>query len=228
MTKEELVKKAYEINSDDEKSLLISSFSDKQDAFIVAVICAWVSNDIYPNSEYYMAKHIVNEIMCGKPKKYIDNYTYLDNVDPRIRENKNLSMFNILTLKNFDNLCLSLKIKREVQTTKLKFAHEIFFDFFGSGCGFPTIRTNSTFYRYNLLLYWLTYKLHIQEYTFKPTTKIILPCNDRILDNAYKLKVFRKKMRHNTLSALKLTQIAKNWFGEEYYKMFELLQFYNA
>lgn len=228
MTKEELVKKAYEVNSDDEKSLFISSFSDKQDAFIVAVICAWVSNGIYPDCECYMAKHIVNEIMQGKPTQYIQNYKYLDNIGEKIRQEKNFSIYNILTLKNFDNLCLSLKSPRQAPRRKLKFAHEIFCGIFEKGCGFPTIQSNGTFYRYNLLLYWLTYKFHLQEYKFKPTTKFIIPCNDIILENAYKLGIFRKRMRQSTRSALKLTQIAKEWFGEDYYKMFELLQFYDA
>lgn len=221
---------ANEVNGDTAMSLFISSFDSDDDKFVVCVICAWLSNG-YDN-EMYMAQHIVNDIMCGKPSEYVKKYTCFDNISKPV--DKNSSFFCLLTYKNFDNLCLSLRRIFElggisfVQETLNKkrrrrmYAHNMLVGTFGDGVGFPTGKTSGTFYRLNLLLYWLTYKVRIIHCS---PNLLLLPCNDHVLERACEMHVVEnKKLRHNLKNAEYLTNVAVSIFGsEDFYKLYELL-----
>lgn len=221
---------ANEVNGDTPMSLFISSFDSDDDKFVVCVICAWLSNG-YDN-ETYMARHIVDDIMQGKPSEYVRKYSCLDNIVKT--SDKNASFFCLLTYKNFDNLCLSLRRIFEcggisfVQDTLNKkrrrrmYAHNLLIGMFGDGVGFPTSKSNGTFYRLNLLLYWLTYKTHIIHCS---PTLLLLPCNDRVLERACEMRVVvNKKLRHNLKNAEHLTNVARSMFaGDEFYKLYEFL-----
>lgn len=238
MKKSELINKAFSVGTDDEKTLFVSTFAHNPDEEeIVAILSAWLSNGT--RGELYAIDHLVNDIMQKKPKEYLENYY---GEAPSEKFVLSQSFFRQTTHYHLARLLekirkIQLSQKPELQDTfeylmsrpknKCTFIHDAFAEMFGGETMFPTRESNGTFYRFNLLYYWLTYKLkiwHLNPYK----DAALLPCNDKIFTGAYELGVVSKRMTSNLKSTIALTEIAREWFGDkDFYKMYELLNFYN-
>lgn len=229
MTKEEII--TCGVDSDNEKSLFISTFTEKRNAEVVAVLGAWMDNG-FKYEDVVFENFVLSEMIWVLP--YVLNY----GKDGKWKEKGSASMIGILTYSNLHNLLTKLyetyimnedlehafyKYFQNYKRHKCKYAHDALSFIFSGNTGFPTIRNNGTFYRYNLLFYWLTYKLKIWKYT----SIGLLPCNDKIFENAYKFGVIPKRMKSTLTNTIKLTEIAKEMFGDnDFYKLYEFLNFY--
>lgn len=229
MTKEEII--TCGVDSDNEKSLFISTFTEKRNAEVVAVLGAWMDNG-FKHEDVVFENFVLSEMIWTLP--YVLNY----GKDGKWKEKGSASMIGILTYLNLHNLLTKLyetyimnedlehafyKYFQNYKRHKCKYAHDALSLIFSGNTGFPTIRNNGTFYRYNLLFYWLTYKLKIWKYA----SIGLLPCNDKIFENAYKYGVIPKRMKSTLTNTIKLTEIAKEMFGDnDFYKLYEFLNFY--
>ena len=228
--KQELIKRAWDVDSDSELSLFISSYKDPDDATIVAILCAWVSNGL--EGEEIAVERFIQREMDDYPTTAIRTRYTQEKVANRGIE----SFWGTLTYEHLFNLLSEIAsildggnsiyeyYEHATKRKRCKYAHDALAMILGHNNGFPTRKSNCSFYRYNLLFYWLTYKLHIWDV---PTSKALLPCNDRIYENAYKLGITKYKKKNNLENAVELTAIAREWFGDEhFYKLYELLNFY--
>jgi hypothetical protein len=229
MTKEEII--TCGVDSDNEKSLFISTFTEKRNAEVVAVLGAWMDNG-FKYEDVVFENFVLSEMIWALP--YVLNY----GKDGKWKEKGSASMIGILTYSNLHNLLTKLyetyimnedlehafyKYFQNYKRHKCKYAHDALSLIFSGNTGFQTIRNNGTFYRYNLLFYWLTYKLKIWKYA----SIGLLPCNDKIFENAYKYGVIPKRMKSTLTNTIKLTEIAKEMFGDnDFYKLYEFLNFY--
>ncbi len=226
MRKGELIEIARKGVMDDENTLFISSFrnsSNVQYLEFVAIFMAWMQNGF--KDECYFARSYLKHILPSIPDS-----TYLI-------DTSNKCFYGNLTYNNLSSLLEKVNsidirdcFKERMGNYKLykcKYPHDGLASCFGDNVGFPTKESGGTFYRYNLLFYWLTYKFRIWDDV--DYNKGIIPCNDSIFEKAYMLGVTRKRMRSSLKNAIELTNIAHSWFGDDdFYKMFELLNSYNC
>lgn len=93
----------------------------------------------------------------------------------------------------------------------------------GGGTGFPTTEANSTFYRYNLMFYWLTQR--VGAWTDVNTDKALLPCDNRIVQTAQRLRLLGKTRQETTIAqAIELTDMARVVLGNtHFYRLYEYL-----
>lgn len=236
MEKDNIVN-SQNVETDDAKTLFVSTFADKDDAEIVAILAAWLSNGM--QGEEYALHTIVDEIMQGKPSEYVKNYApYMNFGD--VAENQ--CFFRIFSYGNLDALIQAIKRAKSqyggiqeafeaVMTKKkrIKHVHEAFAVLFGGGTMFPTRKSNSTFYRYNLLYYWLTFKLKI--WTLCPFDDVaLLPCNDKVFAEAFKRGLTKRKWKSTLVNVEALTNTARSIFGEsfsDFFKLYDVLFFSN-
>lgn len=233
MTKSEIITSLKDIDTDDDMSIIVSMSFGKSDAEIVAVLAAWLSNGL--QGESYALLSIVEEIMQGKPSEYIENYVpYMNFGDVA----NNQCFFRMFSYGNLDALMKSIKREKErfgdLQEAfeeymsrpiyGCNFVHDSFAKMFGHGTMFPSNKSNGTFYRYNLLYYWLTYKLkiwHINPYD----DVALLPCNDKIFSNAYIRGFTKKKLKSTCANAAVLTDIAHSIFVDNFSQFFKLYEY---
>ena len=231
MTRKELIRKADEVDSDGFVERILDVYPLTKNAELAAVLFAWISNGF--NREYFVMTDCINNIIRGGICDFICGYDAHRTFAPNGIE----TFYGTLTYAQLDALCLSLsRIIKEwgslceayqasYKEHKCKMPHEAFFYAIGGGCGFPKRSANCTFYRYNLLFYWLTYKMHIWEDVDISTA--LLPCNDKVLQSAYELGVVRNRMKANLSNVITLSDKARDWFGEDdFFKMYQLLNFY--
>ena len=237
MEKDNIVN-SQNVETDDAKTLFVSTFVDKEDAEIVAILSAWLSNGM--QGEEYALHTIVDEIMQGKPSEYVKNYApYMNFGDVA----GNQCFFRIFSYGNMDALIQAIKrVKQKYgsfqkavelvlsKKKRFKYIHEAFaFLIGGNNTMFPTRKSNGTFYRYNLLYYLLAYKLRIWE-SFKFDDKALLPCNDKVFENALKKNITKRKWKSTLINVEALTSTAKSMFGDstdEYFKLYDILFFCN-
>lgn len=208
---------------------LISSFNDKRDVEVAAIVCAWLSNG-HPTETQAM-RNVLYGKMKGKP------YEYVFNVDNEIEHECNHIICGMLTSSHFNRLVTKIrKCYESMDSVKsaliekmsesnaygIKYGHEALAMLFGGGTMLPTVSSVETFYRYNLMAYWLNYIYHIWDF---PTWKhFLLPCNDMTFKMAHKTGIVSHRMKTSLANTISLTKKAKKVFGEkEYYKMYELL-----
>lgn len=227
MGKSNIDKNTNEMGSD-LKSLLISSFSDSRDAEIAAVLVAWLSNGT-PDEECFIKTFMLNTIRA--PRDFVVRY----------KESKsyanygNKPFFGLLTYANLHALFLRLSnlieehgdlrtafIQRSAKM-RYKYAHEVFADMFGEDCGLASRKSNGTFYRYNLLAYYLSYRPCVWG---KGIIKnALIPCDNRVMERARSNGVTRRRLHSNVLTPIMLTKIAKEKYGEDdFYKLYEALK----
>lgn len=231
MTKENIIEMAYKVDSDDVYTSFISTFTDDYNMLIVSIITAWFLNSNKDVSQVIM--NFVDKRMRPNPVSFILHYNKEDS-DYAIE-----SVFENITEKNFHNLIRIIKSTTTLQNGiknaylnyynsarhKCVYPHEAFAIIFGHNTNFPNTDCKGTFFRYNLLFYWFTYKFGI--WNDVDTSRAILPCNDRIFENAKKYGVTKTKLKSTITGAVKLTNIARNWFGDnDFWKMYEFLNFY--
>lgn len=216
------------MSGDDKKSLLISSFQDKYSQEVVAILVAWLSNGLA--SEDYFAETFVRNTM-RIPREFLAKYKETN----AYAQCGDKTFWGLLTYAHLHALLVRIiEIKERygslrrafevcVAQGKYKYAHEVFMDIFGEECGFPTKKGNGTFYRYNLLAYFLTYNPCVWD---KDVIKnALIPCDNNIIANANKMRITRRRLQANILAPIRLTKVAKERFGEEdFYKMYELLK----
>ena len=229
MTKKDLIQKAYGVDSDSEMSLFISSFQDVVDVEVVATLCAWASNGVQ-GEESTMERFI--ESLGESPASFVLDY----DAHRTFRRRGIETFYGMLTYRHLDLLLMSLSsiltqwgsVQRCYQAIAHErhdaLPHEVFAYTFGSGTGFPTRSSKCTFYRYALLLYWLTYKLRVWDVD---TSRAFIPCNDHVIDAASELGIIRRRLKTPLNYAVVLSDTARDWFGDkDFYKMYELLAFY--
>lgn len=230
--KQELIKRAWEVDSDSEMSLFISTFRDDDDATIVLILCAWMSNGL--KGEEIAIERFIEQEMGEHPLEYVLNYHKSNKWANRGVE----SFYGALTYTNLHRLLVALSgIYTQLggfgnayiyhlsnKRSKVKYAHEVLSMMMGTCSGFPTRTSNCTFYRSNLVFYYL-YKNRLFD---QDKSKMLLPCNDVVFARAKELGIISKDMKSNTKNVIELTNIARDWFGnEDFYKLYDLLMFYD-
>lgn len=231
MIRSELIDKAYKVDTDDEKLSFVSTFDTLYDIEIVATLSAWVSNDV--RGENYTIQSFVSDVMENKPTDYISTYVQHNSC----KQLYDSCFFRVLTDSNLHNLlnkfykiwCCwgGLQNVFETNVMQVSFAHEALAMCLSGNTGFPTARSNGTNYRFNLLLYWLAYKLEVWYDPWAFLDSALLPCSDEIFARAYMLGVVDKPMKSTLQNTILLTNKARDWFGDrDFYKMYELLKFY--
>ena len=233
MNCKEIITASKMVNTDDEKSVFISSFSDKSDAEIVAVLTVWLTNGL--QGEEYALHTLVDEIMQGKPSEYIDNYLpFMNFGDVAAKQ----CFFRMFTYENLHNLMQSIKDVKvkygslqvafdntmSKKRNKCKHIHDAFAILFSGNTMFPTRNSNCTFYRYNLLYYLLTHKLGIWSDKYMSYAQI--PCNDKIFNKAFEIGVIKKRSQSTLVNVLSLTNAAKIIFGDvEFLRLYDVLNY---
>ena len=211
---------------DDDKLSFIATFGNSvSDMEIVATLCAWMTNGY--NDELSAIMEITRDMLNDSPTQGVVNWVtedvVYDNCFFAILTNKCLYAL-LERLKGIYAIGSSLKCAYLGEVANHKYAHEAFASLLGGGTLFPTLESNCTFYRYNLLFYWLVYKLRC--WGDVSIGNALLPCNDRVFDNAHRLGVTKKRLYANIDGAICLTKIARKWFGDnDFYKMYELLNY---
>ncbi len=235
MTKEKAIQIAHDIvSTDDVFTDVIGSVGDIRGMEAAAVFGSLLSNDT--RGEGYSFKTLIEDEMRNNPIEYISSYDGLYEQFP------SASYFRVITRSNIHVMILrsqsiwsvgssleyAFKAKLNSRRNKYMYAHEVLSSLFGKGTGFPSVRTNGTFYRFNLLMYWLTYKFKIWDFDSLQCSTL-LPCSDAIFNRAYQLGIVKSPLKSSLRNAEDLTKKARMWFGEkEYYKMYELLKFYDG
>ena len=230
MTKGDIIRLAYEVDTEDELTSFISTFG-ACDAEIVAIIGAWLCNE--SDDCACMLTNIVKNIMGNTPTSFVLSF------DENKYEKGFGSLYKNLTTQNFTNLISMIKhdilwkggirncheLYMDSPRHKCKYAHEALSLILSSNTCFPHKGNMGTFYRYNLMFYWLSYKMRL--WNGIDTNTALLPCNDAIFRKAKKTGVTKTLLTSNLHNTIKLTNIARNWFGDnDFYKMYEFLKYY--
>lgn len=226
MKKGELIEIARKGVMDDENTLFISSFCNLinvRDWEFIMLFMAWMQNG--GKYDFPFACTYINNIIQSNSSSIANNINPLNNSNMCFYGNLTYNNLNTLISK-FNTIDIRDCYKERMGNYKLyrcKFPHEGLASCFGGDVGFPTKESGGTFFRYNLLFYWLTYKFKIwDDVDYK---KGLIPCNDYIFEKAYKMGITKKKMKSSLKNTIELTRIAHSWFGsDDFYKMFELLQ----
>lgn len=219
--------KMVEMSDDTKKLSFISSFSENIDKEIVSILMAWITH--LRQEEFYVMRNFIQKTMMPNPLEYILDYNAI--------ETSNKCFFNTLTILNLNNLICRIQanviahgnIKNAYTASRKKrhkYAHETLANIFGGGTGFQTSKTQSTYYRLNLLIYWLTKKLGV--WNDINIGNSLLPCNDLVFLNAYKKGFIKKPMKSNLTNTIALTKIAKDIYGkDDFYTLYEKLKSYD-
>lgn len=207
-------------------SMSTSCFTKIEDIEIICVIASWLSNGIA--YEDYVFFKLILRTMKSEPYQFVLNYK-------REYLSKNASsFFNFLTYRHLNNLIVKLKeieyeegglyrrVVKESHNSKNKYAHDCLANIFDCDTGFQSNNSFGTFYRFNLLLYWLTHVIGAWDKS-KIAVQCLLPCNDNILHKAKKEGLFRRTPRTTLESTIELTNIAIKKYGDDFYKLYDIL-----
>lgn len=213
---------------DKEKTAFLLSFADEKDLEVSSVILALLSNDF--TNEFYIAKQIICDIMNNKPYEYILSYDkHMDFYSQDVRP-----IAGVISNKHLHNLCVRLNktLKandtifngyKEIKTRKKNgviMEYVCISKFLSGGTGFQE-NTSMSCYRYSLIFYWLSYKAHLWALD---EDSLLLPCNDRILKVAIENDLMKKVYGFQQRNAIKLTNIAKEKYGESFYMFYKLYE----
>ena len=208
---------------DDVFTRLAHIFAHNSDIEIAAVICAWFCNCVDDDRE---AEYVINKTlrftMGNEPTSYVVNERWKDNTEN--------VYFRILTNDSFIALMKSLKeiytsTTLSVLLTRKKNTHTytMLAELLGGNTGLPTRQSKCSYYSYNLITYWLTYKAHVWNRSI--SRKALLPVTQTVWQRAIKLG-FTKKREISFDNIRSLTSKSKELFGDDdYYKMYELLKY---
>lgn len=199
----------------------------KTDNEIIAIFTAWMTNQWKHETDKTLS--YINDVFYPTPTDFVLNYPICDT--EKIDTN---SFFRLLPHDAF--MCLICRLRHLIITygniencfniwmethKKAKHVHVALADMFGGRTFLPTIASNCSFYRYNLMYYLLAYKYKAWNSTY--IYKALLPCNDKTFDEAYKLGIMKRQMKSNLENTEMLTNIAKNNFGNDFYLLYEYL-----
>lgn len=202
---------------------IISAMYDSRDMEVSAVICGWLSNGS-PLDACAM-KDVLYNVMDGKPYLYVSSGTF--GGDNRV-------MHGMLTERHFRTLMakmhdcydafgtLGTAIRESLGKSRRMYVHTAIATILGGGTMLPTPAAMETFYRYNLMCYWLCHCSSV--WGDIPLERAVLPCNDRIFRRAFDLGIVSHRMKSSLDNAVMLTKKARGVFGDAgFYKMYELL-----
>lgn len=230
MKKQEIIEMANKVVTDDVFTSFVATF-EYNDMIIVSILCAWLQNTY--DDTFWVVEKIVHERMQDSPTAYILKYKGIESVVG--------SLYKNISERNYD--CLMFAINRitllqgGIRNTfdnymqspmhKCKYAHDAFALMFGSNTCFPNINNKGTFFRYNLILYLLVFKFKMWRDI--DNDFLLLPCNDYLFETACKFGITKNVMKSTLTNTIKLTDIAKQWFGKkDFWKMYEFLTFYKV
>lgn len=212
-------------------SLLTSTEMCDTDREIIVVLLTWLEN--WDEEKDEEKKQALLEYIMPSPTLFVLNY--LDNPCFE-RENKYESFYRVLTYNNLHKLILKIreclltsgsifcccKKKRQIRNKrKYKYGHDLLASILSGDTGFQTSLSNCTFYRYNKIIYIMTDVLHVWDKEIIGYS--LLPCNDKVFDNAYGKRIVKKKMKATLANAIELTKIAKRMHGDDFYKLYKEL-----
>lgn len=230
MTKENIIEMAYKVDTDDAYTSFISTFADDYNMLIVAIISSWVQNG--ERDMFYTIQKIVNEKMESNPSLFVLSHKrecgYNESFCENISDNNFVNLINTIKKVTLFQGGVRNAYEQYMSSSRhrCKYSHEAMSIIFGYGTHFPSISCKGTFFRYNLLLYWLSYKFGL--WSDMDTKRVLLPCNDKIFANAKRFGVTDVKYKSTLSSTIKLTNIARDWFGDaDFWKMYEFLNFYD-
>ena len=213
----------------DIRKTLVSSFQANYDKEVVAVIASWLYNG-YVGEEFILESTI--DKLKPNPITYVMNPSYEWEYD-------NGCFCGMMSNANFVNLLKNIRdanlvnggMQQSFQSYmytkrhKCKYVHDALAYMFSGNTGFPTKTSKSTFFRYNYL-YYLLYTLKIWDENSIDLEKALLPCNDKIMQRAYKFGFTKKQLRSDLRGTIELSAIAKKMFGlKNFYILFEFLNF---
>lgn len=218
---------------------LFAPYRDNVDDMIVlAILTSWLSNGVKGEEDAF--HHILYDIMGGHPSKYIYDYggdaismkrgciighltwTHLSNLLSLLASYVPLSTIPLHEDKEGNDD--GREMGGDLGQGHCLFFHERAAAVIGdTNTGFPTLAARGTFYRYNYLHYLLSYKLDV--WPMARPSYALLPCNDKVFENAYKVGLTSRKIRDATVhSCMMLTTMGEEMYGEtDYYKLFEKL-----
>ncbi|MBO7732729.1 MAG: hypothetical protein J6S67_09260 [Methanobrevibacter sp.] len=210
--------------------LALESLCDT-DKEIIVVLSTWLDN--WDDDMCISKKEMLINLFMPSPTMAI--LDYMEN--PCFEKSqKYMSFFRTLTFANLHNLILKIRDclitsgsilgccakKRQIKgRKKYKYGHDLLASIFAGETGFQSSLANCTFYRYNKIIYLLTYKYSIWDK--KIIGKSIIPCNDHVFQNAFKHGITKKRMKVTLQNAIWLTNVARKKYGEEIYKLYEEL-----
>lgn len=234
LDKIELIDGTNGVGSNYEKLLFISSFNNATDKEIVSILSAWLT--FCDKKDLLQIKKTIMGTMKGNPSYFVKSYPICYIHDHSFLKRRNETLYKTLTWGNFHFLLIrlyELLFAKEgfenefnrihgLLKTKEKNVYDIMATMFAGNTGFPTRNGMSFFYRYNLLYYWLSYKLGIWKST--PHVSNNLPCNDRIYEKALEMGIIKDNINSCAKKTMCLTKKAKEMFGEwDCYKLYEIL-----
>lgn len=182
-----------------------------------AFVCAWLTNGLRLERE--MIKRACDgfgQYVTGTQSRNKSFFAYF--TDGNLAELTDRYMKYVSSFGSLHSAFIHYAVERPHE-----YAHEILAYMFGGGTGFQTLNSNGAFYRYNLLLYWLVFKLRVWDDVWTET--ILLPCNDRTFSRAYDFRIFKHHRKTNLQNTVELTKFARGLFGDEFYKLYEILEY---
>lgn len=218
---DKLVKTAYEACTDTELTRIVSQYRDNRDKEVMIILLSWLQNGTRHDN---YAMHKICALVGDSPYQHVLSSEYGD-VPSLHSFSASLTYGNLFEIMAHLRLCYEnggFETMFREFASREKFGHGVLAYLLSDGTKLP-LKSYGAFYRYNLMLYLLTYKFAIwrDDYAYKT----LLPCNDRIFDRAASLGITPKRLNTSLNSAITLTNIARERFGEDFYKMYELLAY---
>lgn len=199
---------------------IISAYHDQRDKELAAVICAWLSNGW--RDEVYVAKRILKDL-GDHPATAIADYTYTPNAQATFFRGFSCHTYRRFIQRCRDVFAFSDTTLEDTVVEELsvnRYACYALAQILGGGTGYPTRNYNGTFYRYNLILYWLAYKLNV--WTNIEPKAALLPCNQRVIEWAQKNGVLKCKAKMSLERVRDITLYAIQRYGQkDFYKLYE-------
>lgn len=221
------------VDTNDELSLFVSTFKEQEDAEIAALLLAWMKNGT--RGELGTMRRFMQETVGERPKVFLDLYAN-DEIE-RFDKWGDASFCGMLTYTHLHNILGKLHVlihkKGTIEKayneyvsghrrTSGKYAHDVISALFSGNTGFPTPKSTCTFYRINLFLYWMVYKLRVWK--TESFGNFILPCSDIVFERAHKEGLTKIRLKTNLSNAVHLTHISRSLLGDmDFFKMYELL-----
>lgn len=204
----------------------------KTDNEIIAIFTAWMANQW--EHENNITLSYINDVLKPTPTDFVLNYPICES--EKVDTN---SFFRLIPHDAF--MCLISKLKQIITTydcvenyfnmrmnfsKKARNVHIALAEMLGGRTFLPTLVSNCTFYRYNLMYYLLAYKYGVWDSIYMD--KALLPCCDKTFKEAYRLEITKHQLKSNLENTILLTEIARNNFGDDFYLLHEYLNYKRA
>lgn len=208
----------------------IANLKDDFEKQVMTIFAAWISDA--NKGKLYALERIYVEIMNADANGYVASKKYQElecasGSFCRLLSYKHLcALFDKINKaffdgqQNFESNFITIFNNKK---NRCKFAHDALAIMFSGDTLFETRKNNCSFYRYNLMFYYLTEKLNLWEKA--KDVPALLPCNDKIFVRANKYGLTEKRLPTTIRGAELLTKYAKQMYGEEFYQLYENLKY---